>query len=54
VATVGVTSVSGVAVLIGVVLAIGGGSDTTARSLILFGSVVFAVGVAPWLERRWG
>jgi hypothetical protein len=52
--TICVTLASAVAVVVGVFLAIGEGSQTTARGLILFGSIAFAVSIAPWLERRWG
>jgi hypothetical protein len=45
---------SGFAVVAGAILAIANGSQTAARGLILFGSIVFAACVAPWLERRWG
>lgn len=52
--TVAVTVASALAVVVGVVLAIGHGSQQTARGLILFGSIVLAACVAPWLEGRWG
>lgn len=52
--TLCLTVAAALAVVVGVVLAIGHGSQQTARGLILFGSIVFAACVAPWLERRWG
>jgi hypothetical protein len=52
--TVCVALASALAVVVGAVLAIGEGSQATARGLILFGSIAFAVSIAPWLERWWG
>lgn len=51
--TVCVALASALAVVVGAILAIGHGSQAAARGLILFGSIVLAVCIAPWLERRW-